>query len=248
MEIATPFDYTFASTPNLSNATLANPSRFSWPLVFMPPFMRSALLTLALLCLLVLAACGDPTPTPNIGPELFKDDFSQDSGNWETFANEDGASAVIADGHLSLTIAQPSTVGFSVAAINLIDFDLTVTTAQVSGGPANGYGVIFRFIDEQNFYRFDISGDGLWGVSRRLQDQWLPIFELTASPAIQTGYAANTLRLAARGDKFEFYANGVLLGQVTDANLAVGRIGLFASTFDDPNTQVTFDDLKIVNP
>jgi hypothetical protein len=198
---------------------------------------------------LLLAACDDgPAPTTSAGAELFKDDFSQDSGLWEIFADENGASAAIADGHLEITVNTKSIVGFAMAAINLTDFDLTVTTTQISGGLANGYGVIFRYIDESNFYRFDISGDGLWGVSRRLNDQWIPIVELTASPAIQTGYASNTVRLVVRGSQFEFYANGVLLGQATDANLPVGRIGLFASTFDDPDTRVSFDDLVIVSP
>ncbi|MBI3242381.1 MAG: hypothetical protein HYZ49_08820 [Chloroflexi bacterium] len=210
----------------------------------MKPFWR----LIPLVFLPLFTACASPTPTPIKTADLFTDDFSQDAGNWETFADENGAAAAIADGKLALTITRASTVGFSVAAINLANFDLTITTAQISGGLANGYGIIFRYIDEENFYRFDISGDGLWGVSRRLKDQWLPIAELTASPAIQTGHAANTLRLVARSDQFEFYVNGVLLGQLTDANLPVGRIGLFASTFDDPNTQVAFDDLKIVNP
>jgi hypothetical protein len=197
---------------------------------------------------LLLAACDSPAPTSSAGSELFKDDFSQDSGLWEIFSDENGASAAIADGHMVITVAAPSTVGFSIAVINLTDFDLTVTTTQISGGLANGYGVIFRYIDQNNFYRFDISGDGLWGVSRRLKDQWVPILELTASSAIQTGYASNALRLVARGGQFEFYANGVLLGQAADANLPVGRIGLFASTFDDPNTRASFDDLVIVSP
>ena len=198
---------------------------------------------------LLLAACDDgPAPTSSAGSELFKDDFSQDSGLWEIFTGENGASVAIADERMGITVAAPSTVGVSIAAINLTDFDLTVTTTQISGGLANGYGVIFRYIDENNFYRFDISGDGLWGVSRRLEDQWIPIVELTASSAIQTGYASNTLRVVARGDRFEFYANGVLLGQAANANLPVGRIGLFASTFDDPDTHVSFDDLVIVSP
>lgn len=198
---------------------------------------------------LLLAACDDgPAPTSSAGSELFKDDFSQDSGLWEIFSGENGASVAIANGHMEITVTTKAIVGVSIAVINLTDFDLTVTTTQISGGLANGYGVIFRYVDENNFYRFDISGDGLWGVSRRLDEQWIPIVGLTASPAIQTGYASNTLRLVARGDQFEFYANGVLLGQAADANLPVGRIGLFAGTFDDPNTQVSFDALVIVSP
>ena len=196
---------------------------------------------------LVLAACDSPALTPSRSPDLFRDDFSQDIGLWETF-DEPNAATQIADGRLAIAISAADTVAFSLAAINLTDFDLTVATSLTGGGFANGYGVIFRYIDNNNFYRFDISGDGLWGVSRRQDDRWISIVELEPSQAINTGPALNTLRIVARGDDFVFYANGTELGQVTDSNLPVGRIGLFASTFDDPNTQVSFDNLNIVQP
>lgn len=207
--------------------------------------MRTVFLFIA--AALILAACDSPALTPSRSPDLFHDDFSQDIGLWETFG-EPNATAQIADGRLAITISAADTVAFSLAAINLTDFDLTVATSLTGGGFANGYGVIFRYIDNNNFYRFDISGDGLWGVSRRQDDRWISIVELEPSPAINTGPALNTLRIVARGDDFVFNANGTELGQVTDSNLPVGRIGLFASTFDDPNTQVSFDNLNIVQP
>jgi predicted small lipoprotein YifL len=200
------------------------------------------------LCLSILAACGAPEPTIPPGNDVFSDDFSKDAGLWETFDADSNASARIADGRMLITVAQPSIVTFTVAAVNLNDFNLTVTTSQLGGGLANGYGIIFHYLDPQNFYRFDISGDGMWAFSRRHDDQWVHIVELTPSPAIHTGYAANVLRVIARDSTFEFYANGVLLDTITDNNLTLGRIGLFASTFDDATTQVAFDDLTIVNP
>lgn len=207
--------------------------------------MRTVFLFIA--AALLLAACDSPALTPSRSPDLFRDDFSQDIGLWETF-DEPNATTQIADGRLAIAISAADTVAFSLAAINLTDFDLTVATSLTGGGFANGYGVIFRYIDNNNFYRFDISGDGLWGVSRRQDDRWISIVELEPSQAINTGPALNTLRIVARGDDFVFNANGTELGQVTDSNLPVGRIGLFASTFDDPNTQVSFDNLNIVQP
>lgn len=210
------------------------------------PLMR---LVFCALAALLLAACSGSTSTPPgaSSPELFHDDFAQDLGLWETFAEPDAATQ-IADGRLTITLTASDTFAFSLAAINLTDFDLTVTATLLGGGLPNSHGVIFRYIDRENFYRFDISGDGLWGVSRRSDDQWVSIVELAPSQAINTGAAMNAIRIVGRGSKFVFYANGAELGRVTDSNLPVGRIGLFASTFDDPNTQVSFDNLIIVNP
>ncbi|MEK7277895.1 MAG: hypothetical protein AAB427_11145 [Chloroflexota bacterium] len=195
----------------------------------------------------IIAACGDPTASTQIANDVFHADFSEDDGLWETF-NDNQTSAVIGDGHLTLGVKSPSTVGISLAAINLTDFDLTVTTTQTDGDLANGYGIIFRYIDERNFYRFDISGDTMWAVSRRSDDQWLPLSDLASSAAIQPGLTTNIIRVVARGSRFEFYANGVLLGRLTDSNLPVGRIGVFASTFDGVSTHVNFDDVSIVKP
>jgi len=213
------------------------------------PRLRHLARTLYLiLCVSLIAACDSPAPTVPPDSGLFSDDFSRDAGLWETFDEEANASANIADGRMLVTVNTPSTVTFTVAAVNLSDFNLTVTTTQLGGGLANGYGIIFHYLDPQNFYRFDISGDSLWGFSRRQNDQWIQIVELTSSPAIRPGYESNALQIITRNNTFEFYANGALLGSATDSHLTLGRIGLFASTFDDSNTQIAFDDLKIVNP
>lgn len=203
---------------------------------------------LLLACWLALTACGTPAPTLTASPFLFRDDFSQDLSLWDIFEEPDATSEII-DGHLMLTVTNKSSVAFTVAALNVTDFDMAVQTVYVGGGSSSTYGIIFRYIDTHNFYRFDVSGDGLWGVSRRQGDQWISIVELNASPGIHTGSSAeNTLRIVAHAKDFVFYANGVELGRISDNNLPVGRIGLFASTFDEPTIQVSFDQVTVVEP
>jgi hypothetical protein len=205
--------------------------------------------SLLLVAAVILAACGaPPSPTLTSSPQIFSDDFSQDLKLWETFA-EPGATARIVDGQLQIALTSQAAFAFTMAAINVTDFDLTVDTALGGGGLTNSYGIIFRYIDAQNFYRFDVTGDGLWGLSRRNNDQWISLRELEATSAINTGLsAANALRIVARGGGFTFHANGVELGRLEDNTLPVGRVGLFVSTFDDPTAQVSFDNLTIVKP
>jgi hypothetical protein len=38
-----------------------------------------------------------------------------------------------------------------------------------SGPTANGYGVVFRYVDSSNFYYFIVSADGKWGLARFLK-------------------------------------------------------------------------------
>jgi hypothetical protein len=205
-------------------------------------------------CVLIIALClaaceaALATPTPDATRELFKDDFSQDRSLWEMFEEPTG-NAYIADGSMIISASSPWSVSFSVAAINLADFDLSVNAARQNGEAENSYGIIFRYIDEENFYRLDFTGDGLWGVSRRRGDQWISILELQSSPAIRTEPgAANNLRIVGKAKDFTFYANGIQLGMITDNNLPVGRIGLFASTFAGTLIEASFDDIKVVIP
>jgi len=102
--------------------------------------------------------------------------------------------------------------------------------------------------DEQQFYRFDITGNGLFIVERhngdgtwtRLVQEWTP-----ASALNQGLNVTNRLRVLASGQSLTFYANDVLLTQVNDATYADGLIGLDAGTFGGSNLQVAFDNLTI---
>lgn len=213
--------------------------------------MKPTLLNMSLVILtlgLVLSACGASTPTPAPDKPLFFDDFTQDNGLWETFT-EEGATAQIADGQITLANSQPATVALSVAALNVGDFDMTMTATFVDGDSANSYGIIFRYLNEQTFYRLDLTGDGYWGISRRLDESWVSVNELRASPAIHTGPGAvNTVRLTAQANNFAVYANDMLLGTVADNTLEIGRIGVFVSTFDNANVRAQFDNIRVVKP
>lgn len=208
--------------------------------------MRTRLLLLVAFCLTACSAEGSPTPNPT--KALFQDDFSQDKLLWDEFSETDGQ-AHIADGLMTISVSAPWSVAFSMAAINVSDFDVTVNAVLETGEAANSYGILFRYVDERNFYRLDFTGDGLWGVSRRRNDQWISLIELELSPAIRTELGStNTLRIIGKDKDFTFYSNGIVLGAISDNNLPVGRLGLFASTFDASTIQVHFDDLTVIQP
>jgi hypothetical protein len=167
---------------------------------------------------------------------------------WDEFTENEGQ-AQIADGLMTISVSAPWSVAFSMAAINVSDFDVTVNAILETSEATNSYGILFRYVDERNFYRLDLTADGLWGVSRYRNDQWISLLELEASPAIRTELGVvNTLRIVGKDKDFAFYSNGIKLGAISDNNLPVGRLGLFASTFDGSTIQVNFDDLTVVTP
>jgi hypothetical protein len=69
---------------------------------------------------------------------------------------------------------------------------------------------------------------------------------LRRDPAIATGNGSrNTLRVLARGTHFEFFANGVKLGEAEDNAYREGRIGLFGYTLMGGPNEVVFTNLRI---
>ena len=55
----------------------------------------------------------------------------------------------------------------------------------------------------------------------------------------------NLVRVVCQGPRMTLYANGQELITVEDDAFERGDVGLFASTFADPNVEVEFDDLQI---
>jgi hypothetical protein len=205
-------------------------------------FVILALLTAA------LPACGasaeTPTPTP-AGPQpLFADDFSNTASGW--LESADGqASQGYRDGRFFFEVRVPDLIVWDNPGLNLKDFDLQVTARQVSGGPENSYGVLLRYIDEGNFYRFDLTEDGGYAVLKSEHHEWVTLADWRESAHVKPLGEANRIQVACQGDEMVFYVNDQFLVSVQDDSFERGDVGLFASTFAEPNVEVEFDDLEV---
>jgi hypothetical protein len=91
--------------------------------------------------------------------------------------------------------------------------------------------VRFRYQDAENYYDFLIYSDGAWAFFRTVVNADTAIVKGDVTPAIHAGVGAvNAIEVRARGDTFEFLANGTTLGQAQDATfLRPGGILLGAS-------------------
>jgi hypothetical protein len=49
----------------------------------------------------------------------------------------------------------------------------------------------------------------------------------------------------AKGDKFDFYDNDVLLRSYTDSSFARGELGLWVGTQSEGNVTIGFDNFKV---
>ena len=195
---------------------------------------------IALTLLTLMSACAPGTAAP------FDDDFDDARSGW-TLVHNNQADILTESGQLHITVKQPDSLAWSVAMGKVFD-DLTldVDAMPLAGPDDNDYGVIVRHVDDDNFYRFEISGDGYFNVQKRVKGKWEKLVpDWTASEAIRKGKAPNHLRVVCAKSSLTFYVNQVQLAQVNDGSFARGQVGLFVGTLAQPGVQAAFDNLKV---
>lgn len=197
------------------------------------------LLVVALVVFLV--ACG--------GEQLpWSDDFSDPAGGWQA---ESDASAEVRcyEGVMSLLVKVPNRLAWASAGREFSDFRLAVEATQVAGPDDNEYGVLVRMRDADHFYRFSISGDGYYLVSKYDGGVWEVLNgDWTSSAAIHLGTVTNLLEVVCQSATMTFLVNGVALTQVEDSSYSRGDVGLYAGSFFEPGVEIHFDNLTVTEP
>jgi hypothetical protein len=184
------------------------------------------------------------TVTPGLTQLVRRDTFDQGDVSWVT---PQGELVPLAQGKLQMRISTPgqTLMAFPPDAKPLQNLYFQAD-ARLLGTPGYAeFGLVFRAQGAQS-YQFKINTDGQWTVL--LQDgtsvyalrNWQSHPELTGS-----GW---TLAVLARDDNFSFYANGVLLGTLSDDRLSAGgNAGVMVTNRADETeaTTVLFDNVLI---
>jgi hypothetical protein len=204
--------------------------------------------------LLGLVACADATGVPGASgvDVIYADGFVPgEMGNWVIEGDNAGQTAVINE-QLVIALADNNIMQFSTLPdITFDNFILEVDARLLEGDLGSSYGVLFRMQDTTRFYRFEITGDGLYMVERRDGEQgWTRFVDRwTESTAIKQGSGSvNRLRVEALGQTISLYVNDEPIYQFTDTAYSSGTIALDAGTFVQPAAQVAFDNLVVRRP
>lgn len=206
-----------------------------------------------LLLVLGLTACAAGQSSSPFGEDvLFHDEFVLgQTADWQFEGDAQGRTTIVNE-QLMVELNTPNTMQFSSLPEQSYDnFIFEVDARQLAGDPGNTYGVLFRMQDAAQFYRFELTGDGLYMVERRNADGTWTRFvdDWTESAAIARGInALNRIRIEANGSNFSAFVNDQLVHQFADNAYANGTIGLDAGTFTQPHTQAVFDNVVVRLP
>ncbi|PWH19872.1 MAG: hypothetical protein DDG58_04055 [Ardenticatenia bacterium] len=177
----------------------------------------------------------------------YQDDFSDHDSGWDD-AFDRYTVKQYGNNKYYIEVMTSNLVAWGLANRDVANFRLEVEATQESGPNNNGYGILFRFQDRENYYRFDVSGEGYFLLSKLYRGEWTTLIPWTPSPVLNVGQATNRLMVEALGTRIRVFANGAELGQVTDDSLSHGNFGVFANTFSEPNLVVSFDNLRLWIP
>ena len=144
------------------------------------------------------------------------------------------ASNILGGSTAASSIAKPGTQLVAGSA-DWRNYDYTVTVRPLDD---DDVGVVFRFKDSRNYYRFSMSRQQSYmRLVKKVNGAYSLLAANSRAYAVNTAY---TVRTVAVGSRLMVYVNGSLVFDVTDTSLRTGRIGLY--TWGSSMTK--FDSLR----
>jgi hypothetical protein len=233
-----------AQPPPLPTITPAPPSQTptSTPVWFPPTPTNTAYPTAT------QGATQTPPSAPEHGSVIFTDDFSEPDP-WVLIRT---ANTSVATSNHELTLATSKPKGYLYTIRqepDLRDFYLEITASPSICQGGDEYGLILRFSDAGNLFRFALTCDGRARVDRILNNQPSSPQPLTYHGAIPPG-APSSSRMAVQaiGRHMHFYINDEYLYSISDPNLPAGKLGLFIRPAGEGSMTVNFSDLNVHRP
>jgi hypothetical protein len=181
---------------------------------------------------------------------LFQDDFS-DSGSGWLQGQDDFGIAEYTNGGFRIFVSSDLAGKISILRLQPFeDVHLEVEATKIGGPDDNDYGLVCRYVDENNFYFFEISSDGYTGIGKYKDNQLVMISaaQMQPSETILQGAATNHLSADCVGTSLTLYVNGTKVAEGSDADFQKGEVGLIAGTFETPGADIFFDNFSILQP
>lgn len=185
----------------------------------------------------------------NAGRLLFQDDFSDAKSGWDSLSNEDGITDYD-NGQYRILVNTTNTDVWANPGLNFTNTIIEVDATKAGGDDNNDLGVICRYKDSNNFYFFVISSDGYYGIGKFKDGQQVLVGMESMPPtdAVRQGNATNHILAECNGSTLRLVVNGQQLAETTDSDFTSGDAGLLAGSFENPGTDILFDNFIVREP
>lgn len=207
-----------------------------------------------LLCLLLVPAlaCSTAGIAESLVPSggvLYQDFFGNPKSGWGELNSPAGVAGYV-DGAYHILINKANVNLWTHPGKDFATVHEEVTIMPVAGPQANRMGLICRLKDDKNFYFFAISADGYYGIGKMKngQSSLLTGNEMQPHYAILTGSQTNRIRADCIGNLLILYVNDIMVTSVKDNDFSSGDVGILAGSFDQPGSDVYFDNFVVFKP
>jgi hypothetical protein len=216
----------------------------------MESFMKKINLFIVFALLIFSWACSFDSGSPN-GKVIFQDDFSNDNSGWPRIREEEGITDY-ENGVYRILVNLENQDYFGVPNISPVkDVRVEVDATKVAGSDDNDFGILCRYQDNNNYYQFLVSSDGYVGILKVVNGslQNIAAENLIEHSAVNTGDALNHIRADCIGEVLTLFVNDQQVATAQDiAFTGEGRVGVFAGTYDEPGTEINFDNFIVFAP
>ncbi len=188
------------------------------------------------------------------GDIFFTSTFDDDDDMLDAWEQSDSEflTREIVDGHYIITNNRVST-----ATTSLFDQAYTYDNATITldahlvdaESSASGYGIVFRYIDPENYNVFAVDGRGRYSIWVRENGEWIELRNAgsawTEHPAINSDSVNNTLTIDIFENTFTGFVNGEEVTQVQDDTIPRGGIGIYLATTPQGQAIVEVDSFAV---
>jgi hypothetical protein len=194
------------------------------------------------------------TATPLPPPRYFIEEFDSALIYWSTlFSSGDTSRIDILNENSGLTFELYSSNAWVYAIYGAFEYESVHIETQIAslGSDVNAMGLICHYSEQNGWYEFNISSDGMYNV---LHGQWLaegvarytPIAN-DVSEYIELGNATNEMGLDCYEDIIQLYINGKLFRKLIVAHIGLngGKVGLAMASFDETPVILSYDWVKV---
>lgn len=243
---------TVAPPPTLEpTATVAaSPTRSAAPTATIAPVVA----TVAATATVALPTATVPAPaTPTMVAQLAMEGASaepvfteafQIPNYWDQFSDATTRGQV-EDGVYRLTLSNLDSAAWALNGIASRDFYYSGTASIAQCGANEGTGLVFRAVNDLNYFAFIISCTGTYKLVEHRNGAVSELLPWTVSGAISR-YPAMRNRMGVRGvgSQASLYVNDVFLTTVAGVELRRGRFGVFVKSNASAVVTAEFDDLS----
>lgn len=195
----------------------------------------------------------DPAPLPDevtSGAILFQDDFSDTGSGWDRYSDSTTVTDY-QDGGYRMFVNESQYDVWANPGRNFTDVSVEVSATRIGGPDENDFGIICRYQDIGNYYFMIIGSDGFYGIGIVADGNAPELIDMESmlfTERINQGNGTNVLQAECVGENLTLTVNGSILADVTDNRFSSGDVGLIAGTFDEPGTDILFDNFTVRKP